>query len=146
MPSKDEVLDQVITFFGDVGREAFYSIINDEVEMRLEYERKSEIRRATGALYEAKVTDKVIIQLLHDYWHIDKYRAAEALRVEKTVNKPIKVLVTYLKSQSYKHSGIRKFMRNNNVEEKLENNISLWKLSNSPGKLMKAVEERKPTV
>lgn len=143
LSSKEEILKKIIAVLGDAGREAFYSIINNEVEEAVAYERKREIKRATEALYEAKVKEEVIIQLLHDYWKIDEYQAIEALRVEKTVNSPKKVLLTYLQRQGYKTSDIKEFIRNNNVEKQLENNPSLWKLSNAPEKLMKAIEENK---
>lgn len=143
LSSKAEFLKMIVAALGDAGREALYSIINDEVEEAVAYERKREIKRATGALYEAKVKEEVIIQLLYDYWKIDKYQALEALRVEKTVNSPMKVLITYLRRQGYKTSDIKEIIRNNNVEKQLENNPSLWKLSDSPEKLMKAIEENK---
>lgn len=143
LSSKEEILKKIISVLGDAGREAFDSIINNEVEEAVAYERKREIKRAAEALYEAKVKEEVIIQLLHDYWKIDEYQAREAIRVEKTVNSPKKVLITYLQRQGYKTSDIKEFIRNNNVEKQLENNPSLWKLSNSPEKLMKAIQENK---
>jgi len=136
-------LKKIIGVLGDAGREAFDSIIDNKVEESKAYERKREIKGATGALYEAKVKEEVIIQLLHDYWKIDEYQAKEAVRVERTVNSPKKVLITYLQRQGHKTSDIKEFIRNNNVEKQLENNLSLWKLSNSPDKLMKAIEENK---
>lgn len=143
LSTKVEILNKIIAVLGDAGREAFDAIINNEVEEAVAHERKREIKRATGALYETKAKEEVIIQLLQDYWKIDKYQAIEALRVEKTVNSPRKVLITYLQRQGYKTSDIKEFIRNNNVEKQLENNSSLWKLSNSPEKLMKAIEENK---
>lgn len=143
LSSKEEILKKIISVLGDAGREAFDSIINNEVEEAVAYERKREIKRAVEALYEAKVKEEVIIQLLQDYWKIDEYQAREALRVEQTVKSPKKVLITYLQRQGYKTSDIKEFIRNNNVEKQLENNPSLWKLSNSPEKLMKAIEENK---
>lgn len=143
LSSKNEGFKEIIAFLGDARREALDSIINNEVEEALANERKREIKRATGALYEAKVKEEVIIQLLHDYWKIDIHQAIEALRVEKTVNSPKKVLITYLQRQCYKTSDIKKFIRDNNVEKQLENNPSLWKLSNSPEKLMEAIKENK---
>ena len=53
------------------------------------------------------------------------------------------VLITYLQSQGYKTSDIKEFMKYNNVKEQLENDPSLWMLSNSPAKLIKAVEGNK---
>ncbi len=139
--TKQEILKHIIAFFGDVGRDAFYSIINNEVNEAVASERKREIKRATKALYEAKVKEEVIIQLLHDYWKIDEYQAKEVLRIEKTISSPKKVLITHLQRQGYKSSEIKEFIEKNNVEKQLENNSSLWKLSNSPEKLMKAIEE-----
>lgn len=143
LSSKEEFLKKIIAVFGDIGREAFESIINNEVEEAVAYERRREIKRATEALYEAKVKEEVIIQLLHDYWKIDEYQAIEVLRIEKTVNSPKKVLITYLQRQGHKTPDIKEFIRNNNVENQLENNPSLWKLSSTPEKLMKAIEENK---
>ncbi|NRT75151.1 hypothetical protein [Clostridium beijerinckii] len=141
LSSENEILKKIIVVLGDSGREAFNSIIDNEVEEALAYERKHEIKRATKALYEAKVKEDVIIQLLHDYWKIDEYQAREVLRIERTVNAPKKVLITYLQSKGYKTSYIKEFVRNNNVEKQLESDSSLWKLSNSPEKLMKAIQE-----
>lgn len=143
LSSKEEILKKIIAVLGDAGREGFYSIIDNEVEEAVAYERKREIKRATEALYKAKVEEKVIIQLLHDYWKIDDHQAIEALRLEKTVNSPKKVLITYLQRQGYKTSDIKEFVKNNNVEKQLEKNPSLWKLSSSPEKLMKAIEKNK---
>lgn len=143
LSSKEEILKKIIAVLGDAGREGFYSIIDNEVEEAVAYERKREIKRVTEALYKAKVEEKVIIQLLHDYWKIDDHQAIEALRLEKTVNSPKKVLITYLQRQGYKTSDIKEFVKNNNVEKQLEKNPSLWKLSSSPEKLMKAIEKNK---
>ena len=143
MPPKEEILKEIFTVLGDAGYEALYSVIDTEVEAAIAYERTREVKRATRALYEAKVKDEVIIQLLHDYWNIGKNQAIEALRVEKTVNMPTMVLITYLQSQGYKTSDIKEFMKYNNVKEQLENDPSLWMLSNSPAKLIKAVEGNK---
>lgn len=141
--SKEEILNKIIAFFGDAGREALDSIIKNEVEVAVDREKKYEIKRATKALYEAKVDAEVIIQLLHHYWKIDENQAEDALRAEKTINYPQKVLITYLKRRGYKPLDIKEFIINNNVEKQLENNPSLWKLSNSPEKLMKAIQENK---
>ena len=141
LPPKEEILKKIITFLGDTGREAFYSIIDNEVEAALADERINEIARATAALYEVKVEREVIIQLLQDHWKINKSQAIEAFRVEQTVESPMKVLKTYLQSQGYKNIDIIKFMKKNFVRQQLENNPSLWELSNSPAKLMKHVEE-----
>lgn len=143
LSSKEELLKKIIGVLGDAGREAFNSILNDEVEEALAFERNREIKRATGALYEAKVKEEVIIQLLYDYWNIDKHQAIEAIRIEKTVNSPKKVLINYLRGLGYKTSDIKEFIRSNDVEKQLENNLALWKLSSSPEKLMKTVEKNK---
>ena len=79
MPPKEEILKEIFTVLGDAGYEALYSVIDNEVEAAIAYERTREIKRATRALYEAKVKDEVIIQLLHNYWNIDKNQAIEAL-------------------------------------------------------------------
>lgn len=139
LPSKEVAIKLIIDVLGDAGREVLNTIIDNEVDEALAYERKFEVKRAIKAFYEAKVEDKVIIQLLHDYWKISEYSAMEALRIEKTVNNPRKVLIKYLQNQGYKNSYIREFIRNNNVEKQLENNPSLWKLS--PEKLVKKIEE-----
>ena len=143
LQSRDEILNKIIAFLGDAGRKEFYSIIDNDVKDALASERKLEIKRATKALYEAKVKDEVIIQLLHDYWKIDEYQAREAFRIEQTVNSPKKALITYMQKQGYTTAYIKEFVRNNNVEKQLESNASLWKLSNSPEKLMKAIENNK---
>ena len=134
LQSRDEILNKIIAFLGDAGRKEFYSIIDNDVKDALASERKLEIKRATKALYEAKVKDEVIIQLLHDYWKIDEYQAREAFRIEQTVNSPKKALITYMQKQGYTTAYIKEFVRNNNVEKQLESNASLWKLSNSPEK------------
>lgn len=143
---KAEAWENIKTFLGNSAREAIQSYINDEVVAVLVDERINEIARATAALYEAKVEEKVIIQLLQDHWKINKSQAIEALRVEKTVENPIKVLRTYLQSQGYKNIDIIKFMKKNFVRQQLESNPSLWKLSNSPAKLKKNVEENNKNI
>jgi hypothetical protein len=141
--SKEETWENIKAFLGDVRREAVQTYINDKVEAALVIERKREIQRATAALYEAKVEVKLIIQLLQDHWNINKSQATEALRVEKTVRSPMKVLRTYLQSQGYGNNDAIEFLKKNFVKQQLENDPSLWKLSNSPAKLMKVVKENK---
>lgn len=102
----EDFLKKIIGFLGDAGREVFNSIIRNEVEDALARERKFEIKRAIKTLYEAKVKEEVIIQLLHDYCKISEYQAREAFRVERTVNSPQKLIKTYLKSKGHKISYI----------------------------------------
>lgn len=141
LSSKEDFLDKIIGFLGDVGRETLDSIISDDVDKALANERNREIKRAARALYEVKVEEEVIIQMLHNYWKINENEAKEALRVEKTVYSPKRLLITYLQGQGYKPSYVREFIESKDVEKKLENNPTLWKLSNSPEELIEAIEE-----
>lgn len=58
LSTKVEILNKIIAVLGDAGREAFDAIINNEVEDALASERKREIKRATGALYETKAKEE----------------------------------------------------------------------------------------
>lgn len=141
--SGKKLLKEIFEEFGDARRDALNAIINDEVEEALTYAKKNEIKRATAALYEAKVKEDVIIKLLLNYWKIDKYQALEALRIEKTVKSPKKMLIKYLQRQGYNASDIKEFIKNNDIEKQLENNPILWKLSNSPERLIKVLEQNR---
>ncbi len=137
--SKIEFIERVVSLLGEAGRDAFASIIDDEVTEALQQEKKREIKSATAALYEAHLNDDVIIQLLQKYWKLEKLQAIESLRTEKTVKAPIKALIAFMREQGYKNLEIKDFVRANCVEGKLETNSTLWKLT--PAKLMKEVAE-----
>lgn len=135
--SKIEVIEKIVSFFGESGRDVLASIINDEVNEAVQREREREIKYATAALYEAHLKDDVIIQLLQKYWNLEKYQAIESLRIEKTVKAPKKNLINFMREQGYKTLEIKDFIKANRVEEKLEANSTLWQLT--PEKLMKEV-------
>lgn len=141
MLSKEELLKKVVEFLGDMGRDAYNAIIDKEVDDALAREAKRGIKRATQILFETKVKEEVIINLLCDCWQISESSAREAIRVEKTVNSPTKALIDYLKGDGYKTQDVKNFIESNNVKQLLENNPTLWKLS--PEKLMKVIEENK---
>jgi hypothetical protein len=138
MPDHNELLAKLISTFGEASRDVLNSVINDEVASALKYEKERELKRAVAAFYEAQVKDDIIIRLVEKYWGIDYRKAVEILRIEKTVNSPIRLLIAYMQEQGYKISDIETFVKHNNVKEKLENDISLWKLS--PDKLLKELK------
>ena len=137
--SKVEIIEKIVSFLGETGRDAFASIIDDEVTEAVQREKKREIKNATAALYEAHLKDDVIIQLLQKYWKLEKFQAIESLRTEKTMNAPRKALIAFMREQGYKDLEIKDFVKANRVEEKLEANSTLWQLT--PAKLMKEVAE-----
>lgn len=147
--SKEEVMQKTKDFIkdfravlGDAGIEAFNSVINNEVAEALAFERKRQNKRIVKTLYEAKVDEKEIIKLLHEYWELEEHEANELLRIVKTVDTPLKLLRAYLQQEGYKPLEIREYIEKNNIKNKLESNSTLWKLSTSPEKLMKEVEKK----
>lgn len=60
-----------------------------------------------------------------------------------TQNNTNKPYTNELQKWGYTTSYIKEFVRNNNVEKQFESDPPLWKLSNSPEKLMKVIEDNK---
>lgn len=138
--SMEEIYKKSCEYFGDTARDVINLRIEEEVNMVLSVERKKEVSRATSALYSVKLSDEIIVRLLKDYWKINKVEAIEALRVEKTIKNPMRVIRTYMQQQGYTNVEIRSFLFENDVKAKLEAKSTLWKLSKSPAKLIKALK------
>ena len=92
-----------------------------------------------AALYEARVEDTVIINLLQKHWHIDGDEATEVLRYERTVKCPIRDLRAYLTGQGLNSRDLNVFMTKNKVGIKLRHDPNLWK--KTPAELIDAVKE-----
>ena len=86
--------------------------------------------KMVAALYDAKLKDEMIIQLVIKYYPITKSKAQELLRIEKNVMHPCRELENYLMNEEVmSQEQAVEYIRNNNVVEILENNKTLWKLS-----------------
>ncbi|AJA48496.1 hypothetical protein CPAST_c24260 [Clostridium pasteurianum DSM 525 = ATCC 6013] len=135
--SKKDLLKKIIGVLGDSGREAFNSIINNEVEEAVAYERENGIINAAAALKDAKVNEEDILTFLQKHWNICRDEAEDYLRVKY----PYRELESYLTKRGLSSEAVENFMKSNLVRIKLRHNQILWKLS--PEKLMKAIEENK---
>lgn len=87
-------------------------------------------KKMVAALYDAKLKDEMIIQLVIKYYPITKSDAQELLRIEKNIMHPCRELENYLMNEKVmSHKQAVEYIINNNVVEILENNNTLWKLS-----------------
>lgn len=98
------------------------------------------IQNTVAILYESKVDDEEIYNLLNKYWRIPRDDAIERLFYEKS-QAPLRELKLFLKMRGLSSKEIQKFMISNNVLMKLKKNPELRELRQKPDKLMKAVKE-----
>lgn len=114
-----------------------HSIINNEVDEAVTYERENGIINTAAALKDAKVNEEDILTFLQKHWNICRNEAEDYLRVKY----PYRELKSYLAKQGLNADAVENFMKSNMVRIKLRHNQILWKLSTE--KLMKEIEENK---
>ena len=133
---KKEFFEKITSLMGEAGRDIINTYIRNEIEEALAFERKTEIKLVTKALYEANENEDVFIKLLNENWGLDRAKARELYRLEKTVKHPIRIIIRYLQNKGYDNSYIKNFMKKHEVEEQLINDPSLWEFTKTPSKLL----------
>lgn len=108
-----------------------YSFIQEGIRDSVQkHEDEIGSEKMVAALYDAKLKDEMIIQLVIKYYPITKSKAQELLRIEKNVMHPCRKLENYLMNEEVMtQEQAVEYIRNNHVTEILENNNTLWKLS-----------------
>lgn len=82
------------------------------------------------ALCDIGVEEEKLYELLYNYFGInDRSEAEKYIRQGKNIEFPFRKLREHLTEQGYTNSAMREFMEFHNVRKKLENNVSLSKLS-----------------
>ena len=137
--SQKNIAHEVVDFLKDVGSEVFARHDNKVANEALTSEKKREIKTAATMLCEAEVETDKIIDLLQKYYEISAYEARTYWH-KCQVSLALKKLVNYMYNEGYKYPVVREFVLRNNVEQKLENDPTLWKLS--PEKLKAALEKK----
>ncbi len=99
------------------------------------------IENTIAALYDAKVDDKEILRVVIEHWGITMQEAEDRLVWEKQ-QATIRSLQQYLRLKGYSANDIKNFIRENNVVGHIRHNSDLWKLKNSPEKLIKFIQSK----
>lgn len=126
-----ETLALIMDSVRDVHDERIKDAVSDAIEKG--------IAITAAALYEARVEDTAIINLLQKHWLIYEDEATEFLRYERTVECPSRALKAYLTGQGFNSRYLKDFMTKNKVRMKLRHDPNLWKLT--PAELIDAVKE-----
>lgn len=130
--TKDELIRSLLRFCGETARDAFQSVIDDEVTAALEDEhvasKNRDNRRAVVALCETKLNDDEIIKVLHKHWNMTHSQAHEAVTRQRRILLPTRALVDYLHELGFTLSDAREFAEENKLSEMLENDHNLSKL------------------
>ncbi len=111
----------------------FLSAVRDTVTQHEENAVKDEyingLYRMTAALYEAKVDENEIIRLIQKYYEITNSEAEEALRIEKQIMCPCRLLEEYLKRENnFSKQEAVNYINYHNTVEKLQGNPKLARL------------------
>ena len=115
---KDEAINQ------------FENYINEEVRKAIADEKINGIINTITALCDAGIKESEIYRLLAEHFGIDsRSEATEYITQGRTIEFPYRKLKAYLLIQGFDRISMIKFMRSNNVREKLENNPKLCELS-----------------
>lgn len=100
------------------------------------------IENTIATLYDAKVSDKEILRVVSEHWGIASKEVEDRLIWEKQQT-TIRSLKQYLRLQGYSASDIEHFMQENEVAIHIRNNHNLWKMSDTPEKLIIAIQSEK---
>lgn len=140
MKPLSEIFLKVGVVLKDEAIKQFENYINEEVQEAVACERINGILNTIIALCDAGVKEAEIYRLLAEYFGIDsRSEATEYIKQGRTVEFPYRNLKAYLLKQGFDRISMVKFMRSNNVRNKLENNPKLCELSIE--KLKMAVEK-----
>lgn len=123
-----------LSFYGDTLNQAGEKAFSEAIEIGIE--------NTVAALYEAKVDDKEILRIVSEHWGLAFEEAEDRLIWEKQ-QATIRSLQQYLRLQGYSAREINTFMRDNTATTQIRHNKDLWKLKNTPEKLIKALQSKK---
>lgn len=142
--SDREVVKEYLVKGGKVAlrfvRDIYGESINEAGNRAFEEAIEIGIENTVSTLYELKVEDEEIYNLLNKYWGICRDEAIDRLLYEKN-HAPLRELKLFLKMQGLSSKEIQHFMISNKVLMKLKKNPELRELRQKPDKLMKAVKE-----
>ena len=113
-----------------VGEQAF----SDAIEIGIE--------NTMATLYAAKVSDENILQVVMEYWGMNRKEAEDRLIWEKQ-QATIRSLRKYLKLEGYTELEITTFVKEYHANIKIRHNKELWKYKDNPKKLVELITTRK---
>lgn len=126
--------DLALTIYGEslnqVGERAF----SDAIEIGIE--------NTMATLYAAKVSDENILQVVMEYWGMNREDAEDRLIWEKQ-QATIRSLRKYLKLEGYTELEITTFVKEHHANMKIRHNKELWKYKDNPKKLVELITTRK---
>lgn len=121
---------------------AIEDFINKECKAAEDKQRYNDIITCVIALSDVGVKEEDLYELLSKFWNIDsRSDALEYINIGRHLEWPYRRLKSLLKKNGNDNIMIVKYMRENNVREKLENNSKLCELPDE--KLKLAVEKDK---
>lgn len=123
-----------LSFYGETLNQAGEKAFSEALEIGIE--------NTIAALYDAKVDDKEILRVVSEHWGLALNDAEERLIREKQ-QATIRSLKQHLRLQGYSAREIEIFMRDNMATTQIRHNKDLWKLKNTPEKLVKAIQSKK---
>ena len=123
-----------LSFYGETLNQVGEKAFSEAIEIGIE--------NTVAALYEAKVGDKEILRIVSEHWGLT-FEEAEGRLIWEKQQATIQSLQQYLRLQGYSAREINTFMRDNTATTKIRHNKDLWKLKNTPEKLIKALQSKK---
>jgi len=123
-----------LSFYGETLNQAGEKAFSEAIEIGIE--------NTIAALYDANVDDKEILRVVSEHWGIVLNEVEDRLIGEKQ-QATIRSLKQYLRLQGYSAREIESFMRDNMATTQIRHNKDLWKLKNTPAKLIKAIQSKK---
>ena len=123
-----------LDFYGETLNQAGENAFSEAIEIGIE--------NTIAALYDAKVDDKEILRVVSEHWGLTSVDVEDRLIWEKQ-QAAIRSLRQHLRLQGYSTREIDDFMRDNKVTTQMRHNKDLWKLKNTPEKLIKAIQSKK---
>lgn len=123
-----------LNFYGETLNQAGEKAFSEALEIGIE--------NTIAALYDAKVDDKEILRVVSEHWGLTLNDAEDRLIWEKQ-QATIRSLKQHLRLQGYSAGEIETFMRDNMATTQIRHNKDLWKLKNTPEKLVKAIQSKK---
>lgn len=123
-----------LNFYGETLNQAGEKAFSEALEIGIE--------NTIAALYDAKVDDKEILRVVSEHWGLTVKDVEERLVWEKQ-QATIRSLQQYLRLQGYSSTDIKNFMQETKAAIYIKRDKDLWKLKNSPDKLIKAIQSKK---
>jgi hypothetical protein len=136
-----EFLKEVGNSLGYATLEVIREIIRNECEKSFAEAKEIGIKNTIAALYNANVKDSEIVRVTCEQWELVREEVEDRLIYEK-IQAPKRNLEKYLKLQGYTSSEIDKLWNDYNIGIKIRHNKELWKLKDTPEKLLNEVKKR----